>query len=248
MIDSACAGRRPCILEAGSPPSSLAWTSLRTPNCRLASARARRVDCFTSRCPPAQGKGRSRSWRIFSLAVRVWTFIKNRSKPGAAPRAGGPVARGDAPLGHDDPGPSDDGRLNGRAGRHPRGDGIDRGVLVDRPISPDFTRYRSAPAVKLRQGGACPGVAPCAWLSHRRTAGDTFPGDGASPPAPDGCQGGRRCECLGEASREGRRCDRAAFRRAWWNSRCKLCCCDLYVAHGHVNIFMAEQLASGLEG
>src|SRR5712692_5455460 len=47
MIHSACAGRRPASLGASSPLKSLAWTSLRTPNCRLASARARGADCFT---------------------------------------------------------------------------------------------------------------------------------------------------------------------------------------------------------
>src|SRR3989475_6915459 len=41
------AGRRPASLGASSPLKSLAWTSLRTPNCRLASARARGADCFT---------------------------------------------------------------------------------------------------------------------------------------------------------------------------------------------------------
>src|SRR5205807_813110 len=47
MIHSACAGRRPALLGASSPLKSLAWTSLRTPHCRLASARARGADCFT---------------------------------------------------------------------------------------------------------------------------------------------------------------------------------------------------------
>src|SRR5215469_13970014 len=46
MIDSACAGQRPPKFGASSPQKSLTWTSLRTPNCRLASVRARGADCF----------------------------------------------------------------------------------------------------------------------------------------------------------------------------------------------------------
>src|SRR2546427_12040373 len=41
------AGRRPASLGASSPLKGLAWTSLRTPNCRLASARARGAGWFT---------------------------------------------------------------------------------------------------------------------------------------------------------------------------------------------------------
>jgi len=46
MIGLTCAGRRPSMFGAASPSSSLAWTSLRTPNCRLALVRARGADCF----------------------------------------------------------------------------------------------------------------------------------------------------------------------------------------------------------
>src|SRR5712691_2802802 len=113
MIHSACAGRRPASLGASSPLKSLAWTSLRTPNCRLASARARGADCFT--LSMSSGAGVQETIMENSLCTT------NRTKR--------PLASTDTPLGHDDPGPFGDGRFDGRARRHAGGDGIDRRVL-----------------------------------------------------------------------------------------------------------------------
>src|SRR2546421_2249577 len=121
MIHSACAGRRPASLGASSPLKSLAWTSLRTPNCRLASARARGADCFTLSMSSGAGVEETIMENI-SLAVLVWTSTRSRSKPVYDESNKRPWASTDTPLGHDDPGPFGDGRLDGRARRHAGGD------------------------------------------------------------------------------------------------------------------------------
>ncbi len=98
MIKPTCAGRRPGVLGAVSALSSLAWTSLRTPNCCLPSARARRADRFIFRCPPAQGE-RRRPWRPFPLLCQLEFTPGIGRSVRSAEGADGPAASGDPPLG-----------------------------------------------------------------------------------------------------------------------------------------------------
>ena len=69
---------QPARDEGRFPLESLPWTSLRTPNCHLASARARGADWFIFRGLPAQGE-RRRGWGTFLLAVPIWTCTRSRS-------------------------------------------------------------------------------------------------------------------------------------------------------------------------
>ena len=103
MIGLACAGRRPLILGPPSPLSSLAWTSPRTPNCRPASAGARRADCLSfdvlRRRP--KGVGHGNHYSSLCLAGRPQGVDRSLCATDGARQS---LASGDPPLGNDDAG------------------------------------------------------------------------------------------------------------------------------------------------
>src|SRR5437870_3655186 len=113
-----------------------------------------------------------------------------------------PLASTDTPLGHDDPGPFGDGRLDGRARRHAGGHGIDRRVLetdLQHPGEPlhDAAGECAAPEASTGAEERCTGLpvdrtTVAVRVAERQLHSATLPARIArSDPTPNAVGGGK---------------------------------------------------------
>src|SRR3989449_9856794 len=194
------AGRRPASLGASSPLKSLAWTSLRTPNCRLASARARGADCFTLSMSSGAGVEETIMENIFPCCAGLDV---HKESVEACVRRIEPNGRWHQQTRHwGTMGPFGDGRLDGRARRHAGGDGIDRRVLetdLQHPGEPlhDAAGECAAPEASTGAEERCTGLpvdrtTVAVRVAERQLHSATLPARIArSDPTPNAVGGGK---------------------------------------------------------